>query len=204
MAQLQPIKGTYVLLLHLPEATRFARVGPFGAVTLPEGFYVYVGSTHGTGGVRGRVRYHLRLDKESLHWHLDYVRPAMQPLEAWGTYDPVKRECAWARLMHQALGGEVIVPGFGAADDAKKRKAERCPAHFFHFGSFPSFNDFCRAAVAALPGHAPLDLSNAAALKSRQADALVPAAPRRPTPGRGTMDGGREAERGHHPLRNPA
>ena len=68
---------------------------------------------------------------------IDYVRPAMQILEAWVTCDPVQRECRWATLVYQALGGEVVVPGFGAADDSKKPRAERYPAPFFRFAAPP-------------------------------------------------------------------
>jgi Uri superfamily endonuclease len=140
-------KGTYTLVLHLQEETHFGRIGPFGAVTLPAGHYTYTGSAHGAGGGRGRIGHHLRF-ADRPHWHLDWVRPAMDIIEAWVTYDGIKRECAWSRLVHEVLGGSPIVAGMGSAD------CDLCPAHFYAFAARPSFARFRKAVLGRLPGHA--------------------------------------------------
>jgi len=37
------------------------------------GYYIYIGSAFGPGGVRARMLRHLRADKPK-HWHIDYLR----------------------------------------------------------------------------------------------------------------------------------
>lgn len=149
MILLQSHKGTYILVLHLPRRTRFPVVGPFGTVILDAGYYCYVGTAHGSGGVRGRVGHHLRTPKAKRRWHIDYVRDAMQVLEVWVTYDLVKRECQWSSLVFNVLKGAVPVPGFGSAD------CDICPAHFCRFDSKPLFTKFATAIKERIPGHAP-------------------------------------------------
>src|SRR4051794_22278559 len=109
MSDLEARKGTYVLMLESKEETHHASVGPHGDITLPAGFYAYVGSAHGSGGVKARVGHHLGRHDHHPIWHLDYVRPALEVVEAWVTYDPIKRECAWSDLVRAALGGLPLV-----------------------------------------------------------------------------------------------
>lgn len=150
MPELQSMPGTYALVLWLPNATTFPRVGPFGAVSLPAGHYLYLGSAFGSGGVKGRVGHHLRHASHP-RWHLDYVRPQMTIIEAWVTYDKVRRECAWSQVVHEALGHHPLVLGFGSAD------CNRCPAHFYHSATQPSFSDFCQAIKEKNSGHSPVE-----------------------------------------------
>jgi Uri superfamily endonuclease len=164
MTVMRPEKGTYALLLYLGKRMTFADVGPFGTISLPAGHYLYVGSAHGSGGVRGRVGHHLRPRRRALVWHLDYVRPAMRAVEVWLTYDPDQRECAWAGLIHAALGGAVPVPGLGSADERQWRRRARCPAHFFHFGRRPRYEAFRAAVGRWLAGHGPVELIDEAAV----------------------------------------
>jgi len=63
--------GTYALLLYSASDAEI-RVGRLGHMRLQSGFYVYVGSALGPGGVRARVRHHL-LDSPRPHWHIDYL-----------------------------------------------------------------------------------------------------------------------------------
>jgi Uri superfamily endonuclease len=67
--------GTYLLLLRLPQPTTLA-VGRLGALALPAGWYVYVGSA--LGGLGPRLRRHLRVAKPP-HWHVDSLRAAPWP-----------------------------------------------------------------------------------------------------------------------------
>ena len=154
MTMLQPSKGTYALLLALGEETLFPLVGPFGAVRLPAGHYIYLGSAFGAGGVKGRVGHHLHgahlRGAAHPHWHLDYVRSKMDVREAWVTYDAAKRECQWSGLVGEALGGRVVTPGFGATD------CRTCPAHFYHFAVRPAFLKFKMAVARHMPQHAPV------------------------------------------------
>ncbi|MBI2540538.1 MAG: DUF123 domain-containing protein, partial [Deltaproteobacteria bacterium] len=66
--------GTYVLLLRLPSRTHLA-VGKLGGFDLSSGYYCYVGSGFGPGGVLSRLAHHLRPIRRP-HWHVDYLRKA--------------------------------------------------------------------------------------------------------------------------------
>lgn len=105
--------GTYVLVI---EATRAAtiEVGALGDRTFEAGAYAYVGSAFGPGGF-SRVDRHRELaagDRETRHWHVDYLlgHPATR-LEAAITFPDADRECELAA----ALPGEPV-DGFGASD----------------------------------------------------------------------------------------
>jgi hypothetical protein len=94
----------------------------------------------------------------------------MRAVEVWLTYDPDKRECAWAGLIHAALGGAVPVPGFGSADERQWRGRARCPAHFFHFGRRPQYEAFRAAVGRSLTGHAPVELIDEASVAALVAE----------------------------------
>src|SRR5208337_3227365 len=72
-ASLEALPGTYALLLSTASDAEI-RVGRLGDMRLQSGFYVYVGSALGPGGVRARVNHHMRASPRH-HWHIDYVRP---------------------------------------------------------------------------------------------------------------------------------
>ncbi|MCF6211060.1 MAG: GIY-YIG nuclease family protein [Gammaproteobacteria bacterium] len=87
---------------------RILTVGQFGTFRFPAGRYVYTGSAR--RNLISRVRRHLSHDKK-LRWHIDYLLAAY----AVKIVDVVlsnETECA----LNQGVGGEIIVPGFGASD----------------------------------------------------------------------------------------
>ncbi len=51
----------------------FVRIGRRGELRLQPGFYIYLGSALGPGGVRARLALHFRPCTRP-HWHLDYLR----------------------------------------------------------------------------------------------------------------------------------
>jgi Uri superfamily endonuclease len=114
--------GTYVLVLHLPQGRKIL-VGRLGEVALQKGYYFYVGSARGPGGLRARIARHLR-EKETTHWHVDYLRRVSEPVEVWFTIDPEPLECHW-RVLLQEVGLSLSIHGFGASDC-------RCPAHLLY------------------------------------------------------------------------
>jgi Uri superfamily endonuclease len=128
--------GTYALILKLPH-TAAITVGRLGRFQFPRGWYVYVGSARGPGGLAARVSRHLRFPKP-LHWHVDYLRTAAWPVEVWHAVGSQKRECAWACALVGLCGASVPVPRFGASDC-------RCPAHLIHFAALPDVRSFARA-----------------------------------------------------------
>ncbi|MBC7259743.1 MAG: GIY-YIG nuclease family protein [Chloroflexi bacterium] len=121
-------RGVYLLVLHLPVA-RSLDVGALGRIAFPAGWYVYVGSAQGPGGLDARLRRHLAPSKR-LHWHVDYLRAAADWAGAWGAPLPREWECEWARRLVLWPGAEIPALGFGASDC-------RCASHLVHFQARP-------------------------------------------------------------------
>jgi Uri superfamily endonuclease len=94
--------GTYALVLACHK-TGPVRIGRLGTMQLREGFFVYVGSAFGTGGLEARVRHHLRPAARP-HWHVDYLRAACDLVEVWYTTDAACHEHDWARSMASLPG----------------------------------------------------------------------------------------------------
>lgn len=134
--------GTYALLIALERSVETV-VGRLGRFQFPAGFYLYVGSALGPGGLAGRLARHLRAGKR-LHWHVDYLLHARDAgvVEVWTMNDAVRRECDWARAAMRLAGASVVVPRFGASDC-------RCAAHIFGFAAKPDWIAF--AALAGCP-----------------------------------------------------
>jgi Uri superfamily endonuclease len=125
--------GTYALVLAC-RRTGTVRIGRLGTMQLREGFFVYVGSAFGAGGLEARVRHHLRPAARP-HWHIDYLRAACDLVEVWYTTDAARHEHGWARTMARLPGARVPLPGFGSSDCD-------CTAHLFAFACPPSIREF--------------------------------------------------------------
>lgn len=139
--------GTYALLLRASSA-QSVEVGALGEMSVRPGWYVYVGSAFGAGGLRARVERHARGDGAQ-HWHVDYLR-AVTTLEAvWYTHDEQRRECTWAVCLADRVGARVPVAGFGASDCD-------CDAHLTAFDAPPSLRGIEAAVHAVHPDHAPI------------------------------------------------
>ena len=108
---LPSLPGTYALLLR-SNAEQDLQVGSLGNQKLLPGFFVYVGSAFGPGGLKARVKRHLAADKK-LRWHVDYLRAATQPVAVWYTLDEHRQECRWAEVMSSMTGVTVPIAGFG-------------------------------------------------------------------------------------------
>lgn len=127
--------GTYALLLHLSDDTSIT-IGRLGTFTFSRGWYVYVGSAFGPGGLAGRLSHHLRPAAKP-HWHIDYLRRHAVVRECWLLADPHSFEHAWAERLLRLPGASVAVPRFGASDC-------RCPAHLVGCDARPDFSQFSR------------------------------------------------------------
>lgn len=121
--------GGYILWMHLSSG-RITEIGRLGLFSLPAGWYVYVGSARGAGGVRARVERHLNPNRRT-HWHIDYLLPAALVLAVWVSFDSRQGECAWADLLVQRGKARRIVPGFGASDC-------RCAGHLLYWRRPPN------------------------------------------------------------------
>jgi len=120
------VPGTYALLLQL-ESGANVTVGRLGTMFFPAGYYVYVGSALGPGGLAARLQRHLRA-KKRLFWHIDHLL-TQACIVTWLVDDSGRRlECAWARALVSTLGVQVAVPRFGASDC-------RCATHLAYVGA---------------------------------------------------------------------
>jgi len=105
--------GTYLLLLESAKVTELTvgRLGPMQAVP---GYYLYVGSAYGPGGVNARISHHRKASLRP-HWHIDYLRTVAGLVDAWCVFD---RRCEheWAQLLMQDQEMVMPVKKFGASD----------------------------------------------------------------------------------------
>jgi len=125
--------GTYVLWLRLPQP-RTLRIGRLGNAVFAPGYYAYVGSAFGPGGVRSRLGRHL-LGGAALRWHIDYLRQACHVHSAWVSHDARRLEHAWADALLALPGARPPLAGFGASDC-------HCDAHLAGFARRPSLAAF--------------------------------------------------------------
>lgn len=128
--------GTYALVLRCT-TKRTIRVGRLGEMRLREGFYVYVGSALGPGGLRARIAHHLRCARRP-HWHIDYLRAHARLDQLWFLCDVARLEHQWARALEAAPGASIPFPGFGASDCD-------CSSHLYFFKCRPSRTSFDRS-----------------------------------------------------------
>ena len=115
--------GAYALILRLDRDARLD-IATLGRPALPPGLYLYAGSARGPGGIRARVRRHLRHPKARV-WHIDRLTEAAR-VEAVIAF-PGGRECAVADFA-AARGARVPIPRFGASD------CRTCEAHLLAVG----------------------------------------------------------------------
>lgn len=134
--------GTYILLLQAKSSCRVP-VGRLGVLDLQPGFYVYVGSALGLGGLRGRLAHHSRPSR-SPHWHIDYLRPLTALREIWFSVGASRREHLWAAELARSARAVIPLTGFGASDCG-------CSAHLFRFSQRPSLTAFRRRLEASAP-----------------------------------------------------
>jgi Uri superfamily endonuclease len=136
--------STYALVLRVID-NKLIDVGALGYLEFKPGFYIYVGSAFGSGGLRGRLTHHLSSSKKS-HWHIDYLRQQANLSTIWYTYDSVRREHQWAKVLVTMPEMSVPLPGFGSSDC-------RCNAHLFFIPTEPSLVKFYERLLVCHPGH---------------------------------------------------
>lgn len=68
---------------------------------LERGFYVYLGSALGPGGLRGRPGHRRRILKRP-YWRVDYLRAYMRLGRAWFCYDTERHEHQWAAVLSRS------------------------------------------------------------------------------------------------------
>jgi Uri superfamily endonuclease len=128
-------KGTYILLAQLSQAKRLD-IGRLGEFDLVPGFYAFVGSAHGTGGLRARIQHHLGSTADP-HWHIDYLLRWAVLVEVWYAISDRKLEQNWAEFLEQSPMFRAPIPRFGASDYRRSRTT-----HLFYAKRRPSFSWF--------------------------------------------------------------
>ena len=132
------ISGTYVLVLRCDSRSR-VQIGRWGVLDIRPGYYVYVGSAFGPGGVRARVARHCRQAK-SRHWHIDYLREHADVASIWYSHEPERLEHRWAEVLADLPGAEPVA-GFGCSDCS-------CDSHLWFARQAPRLAAFRRAVAA--------------------------------------------------------
>ncbi len=120
--------GTYVLVLYCAKGG-MVTVGRLGGIRFPRGWYAYVGSAFGPGGLRGRLMHHCRPLK-TCHWHVDYLRPYTALKEVWINGSAKRLEHRWASALAGLIPTARPVPRFGCSDCT-------CPSHLVHYRKYP-------------------------------------------------------------------
>jgi len=126
---IQPKPGTYALILSCTSNARI-QIGRLGTMKLQRGYYVYLGSALGSGGLRARIAHHQKLSPRP-HWHIDYLRAHTCFHGVWFTYDAKRREHQWVRVVQVMSGAKIPLLGFGASDCD-------CRSHLYFFKRCPS------------------------------------------------------------------
>lgn len=111
--------GAYALLIRLDRPVRPA-IRTLAPATLAAGYYLYLGSARGPGGIRARVARHLRRDKP-VHWHVDHLTGPGRVTRVIAA--PGGNECDLATRALTLDTVTVPVAGFGSSD------CRRCSAH---------------------------------------------------------------------------
>ena len=119
--------GTYALVLR-SSSTRAIRIGRLGVLALRPGYYVYIGSAFGPGGLRARIAHHARRTPLP-HWHIDYLRRHTR-IESVGYCCGERREHEFAAAIRALPGTAVPMRGFGSSDCG-------CETHLFWFTFMP-------------------------------------------------------------------
>ena len=104
-------------------------VGKLRTFDVRPGFYVYVGSALGPGGLAARIGRHARQEK-TLRWHVDYLRAVTDLIEVWFRPGRRRLECSWAARLAVMTGVRTPMPGFGASDCG-------CRSHLIYFVERP-------------------------------------------------------------------
>ena len=128
-------KGTYILIAYAAQMVRM-KIGRLGEFDIIPGYYAYVGSAFGSGGIESRIRHHLE-SVAAPHWHIDYLLSHAQPVEVWYALSDRKLEHDWAELLTIVPQFRIPIPRFGSSDYRRSRVS-----HLFYSKKRPSFRWF--------------------------------------------------------------
>lgn len=128
-------KGTYILIVSVAQTKRL-EIGRLGTFDIAPGYYAYVGSAFGLGGIRARLGHHLE-SAVAPHWHIDYLLDVATPVEVWFAISDRKLEHDWAELLAEPPFFRSPIPRFGSSDYRRSRIS-----HLFYAKRQPLFRWF--------------------------------------------------------------
>lgn len=114
--------GTYILCLQLKQTTQI-NIGKLGTFNFKKGFYFYVGSAFGPGGIRARCGHHIKIASRP-RWHIDYLRQHCELEHIIYSDEPQHLEHQWADFVLSINSVEIPAIGFGSSDC-------HCNSHLF-------------------------------------------------------------------------
>jgi Uri superfamily endonuclease len=141
---IEPKAGTYALILSCASNARI-QIGRLGTMQLRGGYYVYLGSALGPGGLRARIARHQKLSTRP-HWHIDYLRGHTRLRSVWFSGDGRRHEHEWARVVRALRGARIPCSAFGAS-------ACDCRSHLYFFKRSPSRISFQRGLESLAKRH---------------------------------------------------
>ena len=145
---LEKRSATYIVILKSHQHTEI-NVGKSLSLLLQQGYYLYIGSAFGPGGVASRIKHHTSKVTRP-HWHLDYLRLYTEVIEVWFSYDEIKRECQWASIMNSIGEDYSPIKGFGATDCT-------CPTHLMYSSMKPDYMQFKYMVMNNITSHQDID-----------------------------------------------
>ena len=120
---MRPYSGTYIVILKIG-TSQDIEVGRIGSHSFKKGYYFYVGSAHGPGGLKARLTRHVKKGK-SKHWHIDYIRDAGSIISILVQYSKEKKECSWAEKLNSSGLFAIPIYRFGSSDCS-------CESHLYY------------------------------------------------------------------------
>ncbi len=147
LEQFPSSSGTYLLIMHLIKNSQL-NIGKRGHAKFNSGYYLYVGSAFGSGGLRARLHHHLSSSAPP-RWHVDYFKHLAKIEEVWYAITPFKREHEWANFINGLPEFTIALRGFGSSDC-------KCPTHLFYNRTYPQFLPFQQLLQKQYPEDPPL------------------------------------------------
>jgi len=119
-------KGIYILILRLSNKSSI-KIGRLGEFDFKEGYYFYIGSAFGPGGIQGRLKHHIKISSNP-HWHIDYLRKRAELIKILYCISAREYEHITARSLEKLFIAPV--KNFGTSDC-------KCDSHLFYSGYYP-------------------------------------------------------------------
>jgi Uri superfamily endonuclease len=145
------VKGSYILVLQLAMPVDALQVGRLGSFDFAPGFYLYVGSALGSGGIAARLNHHRRREQAHPRWHIDYLRAHARLREAWAVAGASTFACLWCRALAGTPGLSAPVRGFGSQHTG-------CPSHLFYLPRGPHPSLLTGVILGAVNTDQPIEL----------------------------------------------